>query len=1204
MEGKVDHDGAVMSLPAFSPDKVRDASPTHLIRCGKLKELKRQLSVSMVDPKTWRETTTGKSFLHHAAIANQIDIIHFFLDTGKISTNGAEKHVRKGQKDVYLIDAQDSDGNTALHLAVIKGHVEAINALLSHNADDSILNKNQDPALHLAIRQGPKAAQVISEFIKHPNANINIKGHHDFSILHIAVESSSIKVLELMHAEILARRQQETDTNNGDQVWHSKDRNGFTPVHLAARLGFHKLLEFLLSKCVEHNASPKDLLNTLSNDSKVPLHLAVERGQMESVGILLKYGADPTFLESYQPSPLHFACSQGQLDILKLMVDYCGQGVLETRDREGGNTLHSSSASINCEEIIPYLVSNGINVNDRDINGDTPLANAVQLGSVSAVEQLLLHGADPLITDRQGRNALHLAVRSKRTAVFKKIVKCNTARIMAESSDEERSYPIHHALKLGVSEMVTKLLTLTTETFKDNKGNNYVHLVALSGNEKSLTELLNHLCVRHMVNEINQAGFTPLHFAAMSSSQAILKKLIDFGAVIHKNKSGHTPFMLACSKGNLEAAKLLYSGNTFQRNWIDHSRNTALHLAVDGGNPEVITFCLDQGMAITLNSNHLSYFDKILSISDPKLAESALRHKRWKECTKVYNPDKPHPLLRIIDTIPDKYGILLDNCLSKCNLDHQHPDYWEEYDFDCLTTKSEPCPEVNDERTGRGDEIELVSPEEFDGVHFQHHTGSSVAVEDVALTLNREVGRRRRKGFPGQWRQRENDEDDSLVVVRKLIKNRHGSYLLHPVVIAFIKMKWRGFGQVYHMTKFAMHFLLALFLSIFLLLIPVPQQIIPVNSNSTEVESESVSTGAQVMLYITLLLTLVNLLIFIMQVYIHGLDLIIHFASEFQEWSNLIAALCTAIFLVSILASKLEIALWNSAALAIFFAWFTVGLNLQFFNILNIGVYITMLLSTTELIFKVLAISFVFFLALSFPFYILVGTVKRLQYTTLGISLFTSLHSLVGVTDYLGFINLEQSDNPQDHLRFSVLVFLFLVVFIIMLPIVIINLLIGLAVGDIALIQKEAVISRRSIEVRALTSLNKRLLKQSWTRHICKKSHRHYPNISQKRSWIVRLVYEILDANVHTEESRYDNSSDVQGIMKQNFAEERNFQAKKLERLQKRVEELSEDQLVQLEGIKTLREMLVKEMEGMKHLESMVTKLMEAQGLQTYLDLK
>ena len=53
---------------------------------------------------------------------------------------------------------------------------------------------------------------------------------------------------------------------------------------------------------------------------------------------------------------------------------------------------------------------------------------------------------------------------------------------------------------------------------------------------------------------------------------------------------GQTPFMCACSKGYLAVLMLLFKGSEYQRDWVDHSGHNALYLAVDGKNPEVITF--------------------------------------------------------------------------------------------------------------------------------------------------------------------------------------------------------------------------------------------------------------------------------------------------------------------------------------------------------------------------------------------------------------------------------------------------------------------------------------------------------------------------------------------------------------------------------------------------------------------------------------
>jgi len=98
-----------------------------------------------------------------------------------------------------------------------------------------------------------------------------------------------------------------------------------------------------------------------------------------------------------------------------------------------------------------------------DSNGLTPLSNAVQLGSVNAVSELLRQGGDPVIRDRWGLNCLHRAVIGERVEIFKKIVGCANAPLMAKICDNRRNYPIHYALKSGLTEMVIPLLEMTSE---------------------------------------------------------------------------------------------------------------------------------------------------------------------------------------------------------------------------------------------------------------------------------------------------------------------------------------------------------------------------------------------------------------------------------------------------------------------------------------------------------------------------------------------------------------------------------------------------------------------------------------------------------------------------------------------------------------------------------------------------------------------
>ena len=1125
----------------FAPDidVDEDTYICQLVKLDKLKELK---SVGVIKILTYNEDRTGRNLLHIAAASNSVDIINFLCT--KLMTK-------------VSINAQDNEGNTSLHLAVLNGHVGATNAILNHNADDTILNQNEDPPLHLAIKWGKT---LVSEFSRHPNVNLLVHGRHGRTTLQIVVLSDeNIEFLQILYEEIILRMQ--------DADFSTRDRSGLTTVHLAARVGSHQCLDFILTKSAEHNTFSKDLLNALSRDHRSPLHYAVERGHIESVQVILKHGGDPVSHKGSQPSALHLACSQGKMNIIKLMVNYCGNSILQSPDQEGGSTLHSSTSSINSKDLILYLVENGVNVNGVDINGLSPLANAVLLGNTEAVEHLLNSGADPCISDKWGRTSMHLAVIGKRIEVFKKITGCGLARVLAEMVDNEGNYPIHLALRLGKSDMVSSLLSLNSNYFRDREGNNYIHLAAISGDNDSLKELLSRPDNHHMVNEANNLGFTPLHYAAIESNPTTIKKIIDYGAVIHKTNDGHTPFMCACSKGNFEAAKLLYYRNSFQKNWVDTCGDTALHLAVDGQNPEVIEFCLDEGISITLNHKELSFFDKILEKADRKLAEVAMQHKRWEECIRVASPNRPHPIIRILDRIPEAYGMILDQCFSRCSLDPKHPDYWEEFNFRCLMLKPE-YPDDKESMSSKVKEIEMEDFEEFHVVNSQLHTESNIATESF---------QRSRKGLAlAKWQSRK--ENCSMAVVHKLIKNRQESYLLHPVVLAYIRMKWEGFPQQFRLVTMLIYFIFALLLSVFLIVIPLPPQ----NTNSkftfaenqsgsgTAMESDygSISTGAKTLLYFLLLVTILNLWIFILYVYISGLDLIYRFTASIQLWPHLLALICTLIFLLSILVNELEGALWNSGALAIFFAWLAFGFSLQFLNILNIGVYITMLISTTKLVFKVLAILFVFLLAFAFPFYVLVGSESSLQYTNIGVSLFTTLHSLIAVTDFFRFFSLEQS----DELRFSHLIFFFLILLIVLLPIVFINLLIGLAVGDIALIQKEAIINQLSIEVSALSNLDKKFFISCWTKHL-PSYHKHYPN--RERSWITRFFHSNYVGSAHL----YDSDDNVQLVMKQAFAEMKELQEQRLNILQESVEQLAAD------------------LKGIKHLEQMIAKIIETQGI-------
>lgn len=219
---------------------------------------------------------------------------------------------------------------------------------------------------------------------------------------------------------------------------------------------------------------------------------------------------------SHSP-PVHRACTKDSLDILKLMVEAKGAEVLLARDKQGRTTLHSCALSSCSGDVIEYLVENRVMVNTQDQTGLSPLANAILIGATSAAESLLKNGTDPSAKDKNGYNALHLAIAGKGFDFFETVMASDKADVLLQDFSNNRLQPIHYALRIGHIDMLSWLQPHLKTDLKDEGGNNLVHHAVLSKNSKTLAHILNCRYAQAMINEPNHTGLTPLHQAAMKA---------------------------------------------------------------------------------------------------------------------------------------------------------------------------------------------------------------------------------------------------------------------------------------------------------------------------------------------------------------------------------------------------------------------------------------------------------------------------------------------------------------------------------------------------------------------------------------------------------------------------------------------------------------------------------------------------------------
>ncbi|NPA22466.1 MAG: hypothetical protein GXN92_02705, partial [Candidatus Micrarchaeota archaeon] len=138
----------------------------------------------------------------------------------------------------------------------------------------------------------------------------------------------------------------------------------------------------------------------------IALHVAVNRGNVESVRMLLEKGADPNGVDQWGKTPLFYARSW---EVAEMLLKHGAR--VNIRDREGKTALHE--AAMYAEELVLLYIQYGAKVDVQDKGGNTPLHYAVMYGNGLAVEVLSRLGNIHLTTN-DGSTALHLAVKRGR----------------------------------------------------------------------------------------------------------------------------------------------------------------------------------------------------------------------------------------------------------------------------------------------------------------------------------------------------------------------------------------------------------------------------------------------------------------------------------------------------------------------------------------------------------------------------------------------------------------------------------------------------------------------------------------------------------------------------------------------------------------------------------------------------------------------
>jgi hypothetical protein len=175
------------------------------------------------------------------------------------------------------------------------------------------------------------------------------------------------------------------------------DREGFTPLSIAALYGHAYTVKFFLDKGAD--------INAINNFGATPLFTAASKGQIEIVKILVGRGANIDMASRYGTTPLLIAAEYGHIDVVEFLIT---KGANTKATDASGKTLLFSAASRGHTDIVE-MVMNEANMETPNNHGATPLFIAASNGHVDTVRFLVTKGANMETVNELGKTPLFVA---------------------------------------------------------------------------------------------------------------------------------------------------------------------------------------------------------------------------------------------------------------------------------------------------------------------------------------------------------------------------------------------------------------------------------------------------------------------------------------------------------------------------------------------------------------------------------------------------------------------------------------------------------------------------------------------------------------------------------------------------------------------------------------------------------------------------
>ena len=255
----------------------------------------------------------------------------------------------------------------------------------------------------------------------------------------------------------------------------------------------------------------------------------------------------------------------------------------------GSKAIHFA-AEIGNNEAIHSLVTSGIDVDEPNYEGMTPLIFALAAGKTETIRLLLQHGARLDAQDQHGNTALHYAVDCCHIPVISMLVNDYGMRPKTRAKDNRTA--LDYA---AITNQVDALNALLCRNADVSTYNNALVNAAEWGKVDVIEALTKDYGVDPNCTD-DLDGFTPLQAAAAKGHIAAIHALIKNGANKDiRTKGGGNTLSIAASFGHILACLSLIKDHGFNPNGEGSNGITVLHCAALEGQTDVINLLIKEG---------------------------------------------------------------------------------------------------------------------------------------------------------------------------------------------------------------------------------------------------------------------------------------------------------------------------------------------------------------------------------------------------------------------------------------------------------------------------------------------------------------------------------------------------------------------------------------------------------------------------------